>query len=277
MFFLWVQNVITGVKITYDDLRTVRDEPIELFYHGIRADATREKYTRTLRRILCDILEDVLHGTFEQRASELVNTAKSDQDWIMSLLLSISRKLKERTKLPKKDSNYFNPISFNNYFKPLRKLLDMNNVPVVWKRVYATFPELENINSESRGYTKTEIRKMLNHTNGAIDKTLILIAASSGIREGGFEGLKWKDVIPVYKVKDKLKFDITESEESSAEVVCAVITIYKGSSHEYPAFITPEAYHALHDDYKMEWQQDVGHSPKSNDILFKKLVHLKFH
>lgn len=33
--------------------------PLQLFSHGIRADATRRKYTATMRRILCDILEDI--------------------------------------------------------------------------------------------------------------------------------------------------------------------------------------------------------------------------
>jgi len=258
------------VKITFDDLRTLNEEPIELFYHGIKAEATKEKYTRTLRRTLCDILEDVLQGTFEERASEMVNKAKTDQDWIMSILLSISKKLKDRTKLPNDDPDYFNPVSFDNYFKPLRKLLDMNNVAVVWKRVYATFPEFENINTDSRGYTKVEIRKMLNHAKGAIDKAIILIASSSGIREGGFEGLRWKDVMVIYKIGNELKHEITESEEKSAQVVCAVLTVYRGSSHEYPAFITPEAYHALYDDYRMEWQKETGRQPKPTDPIFKK-------
>ena len=258
------------MKITFDDIKTLNEEPIELFYHGIKADATRDKYTRTLKRILCNILEDVLEGTFEQRATQLVNKAKTDQDWMMSVLLSISKKLKDRTKLPSDDPDYYNPISFNNYFKPIRKLLEMNNVPVVWQRIYATFPEFESRDTNSRGYTIQEIRKMLKYANGSIDRAIILVAASSGIREGGFEGLQWGDIMPIYKIGDLLKQEITESEQETAKVVCAVIKIYKGSSHEYPAFISPEAYHALVDDYKIQWQKDTGHYPKSSDVIFKR-------
>ena len=85
------------MKIRVEDLNEVTKEPIKLFYDGIKSHETREKYTRTLRRILCDFLEDVLHGSFEERAAELVNKAKSNPDFTLSVLLAISRKLKQRT------------------------------------------------------------------------------------------------------------------------------------------------------------------------------------
>ena len=54
------------MKISKSEIQKVTDEPIGLFYQGIRAEATKEKYTRTLQRILCDFFEDVLEGTFEE-------------------------------------------------------------------------------------------------------------------------------------------------------------------------------------------------------------------
>ena len=183
--------MVSNLKIRREELQSAKAEPIELFYQGIRARETKEKYTRTLRRLLCDTLEDVLEGDFDDRAAQLVTKAKSDPDWIMSILLTISKKLRERTELDPSDENYLNPVSFDNTFKPIKKLLEMNDVPVVWKRIFATFPEHGN-NSSSRGYTREEIQKMLTFAKGAIDKAIILVAASSGIRAGSF-GLKWKD------------------------------------------------------------------------------------
>ena len=55
------------MKISKSEIQKVSDEPIGLFYQGIRAPATKEKYTRTLRRILCDFFEDVLEGTYQIR------------------------------------------------------------------------------------------------------------------------------------------------------------------------------------------------------------------
>ena len=255
------------MKIRKEEIQKVADEPIGLFYQGIRAAATKAKYTRTLQRILCDIFEDVLEGTFEDRASQMVNKAKKDPEWIMILLLTLSKKLKERTELATTDPEYLSPNSFPRYFKPIRKLLDMNAVPVAWKRIAYTFPARENTDSEGRGYTREEIQKMLRFVRGPVDKALILVASSSGIRGGGF-ALHWEDLTPVYKVDDKIVFDIAESEEGRAQVVCAMLTVYRKTSEEYPAFITPEAYRALM-DYRLKWTNEVGKEPLPTDPLFK--------
>ena len=256
------------MKIHREELEQQKEErPLELFYAGCRSKETKEKYTRTLKKILCDILEDVLEGDFEQRTTQLILHAKENPKWLRELLLQLSRKLRDRTELKPAHRDYLNPVSVGNYFKPLKKLFDMNDIPVSWKRIYATFPELDNL-SESRGYTKQEIQKLLTFANGAIDRAIILIASSSGIRAGGFE-LKWQDVAPVYKIEDEILFEITESQIEKAEIICAVLTIYNGSDQKYPAFITPEAYNALQ-DYKMEWIREVGREPKPHEPIFKR-------
>ena len=255
------------MKISREELQQQEESALDLFYAGCRSKATKNKYARTLQKILCDVLEDMLSGTFEQRANQLIAQSKDDPKWIQGILLLLSNKLRKRTELPIESSDYLNPTSVNNYFKPLRKLLDMNDIPVSWKRVFATFPELDNV-SKSRGYTVKEIQKMLQHTNGAIDRAIVLIASSSGIRVGGFE-LKWDDVTPVYKIENKIVFDITESQEKQAKVVCAMLTIYSSSNQRYPTFITPEAYFALV-NYKMEWIKEVGREPKPHEPIFKR-------
>lgn len=255
------------MKLRKEDIQSISEEPLQLFYQGIKSPATKEKYTRTLKRILCDVLEDILIGTFEERAAQFVNKSKSDPSWATGILLSMSKKLRERTELQKTDKDYLSPNSFSRYFKPMKKLLDMNEVPIAWKRIYSTFPESSNGNS-GRGYTREEIQKMLNFTNGAIEKAIILVASSSGIRLGGF-GLTWNDIKPVYKLDDKITFDITESEVEKAQVVCAMFTVYKGTSDEYPGFVTPEAYQSLL-DYRTSWIKEMGKEPRPTDPLFKK-------
>lgn len=256
------------MKITKEEFQRIGEEtPLELFHQGIKAKETREKYTRTLRQVLCSIFEDLFEGEFEDRVNQFVKLAKKDPDWIRDLLINLSIKLKERTKLPKDNSEYLNPSSIDNYFKPIKKLFDMSGVVISWNRVYATFPEQNNV-SDSRGWSRDEIQKMLKFTNGSIDRAIILLSASSGIRAGGFD-LNWQDLTPVYQVNDQLKFDITESEEEHASVACAMIRIYQGTSDGYPAFVTPEAFDALM-DYKSDWTREVGREPKPKDPIFKK-------
>lgn len=58
------------MKITLGEFeRTDGAPPLEMFMQGIKAEETRDKYTRTLRRVLCDVFEEILEGTFEERAA----------------------------------------------------------------------------------------------------------------------------------------------------------------------------------------------------------------
>ena len=256
------------MKITKEEFQRIgKESPLELFHQGIKAKETREKYTRTLRHVLCKIFEDLFEGDFESRVNQFVKLAKEDPDWTRDLLLNLSIKLKERTKLPKEGLDYLNPNSIDNYFKPIKKLFDMAGVVISWKRVYATFPEQDNV-SDSRGWNREEIQQMLKFANGSIDRAIILVSASSGIRAGGFD-LNWQDLTPVYSVNDQLKFEITESEEEISTIACAMLRIYQGTNYSYPAFVTPEAYDALM-DYKSDWSREIGKEAKPEDPIFKK-------
>src|SRR3990172_2248907 len=127
------------LKIRKDEFERSEEQPaLELFWQGIRAEETREKYTRSLRRILCVILEEFFEGSFEQRADQMVKVAKENPEWARDLLLNLSKKLRERTKLPKEHDDYLRPSSIANIFKPIKKLFDMNDVTFSWKRIYTT-------------------------------------------------------------------------------------------------------------------------------------------
>ena len=134
------------MKLTKEDITRSHDaSPLHLFRQGIRSETTRRTYTYTLRKVLCDILEDVLEGDFERRAAQFVQRARDDPDWTLDLLLSLAWKLRERTELSKDHAEYLNPTSVPSHFMSIRKLLDMNSVSMPWKRIYATFPEKDNI------------------------------------------------------------------------------------------------------------------------------------
>ena len=151
------------MRLTRDEIVRSKDEhPLELFRQGIRAVQTREKYERTLRMITCKILDEVLEGDFEERVEQMVSHGREDPGWILDLMLNLSRKMRERTELPLDHQDYFNPSSFGNYFKPLKKLFDMTGVAITWNRLYATYPEMNNMD-KSRDWTRAEIAKILEH------------------------------------------------------------------------------------------------------------------
>lgn len=253
------------MKLTKDDIITSKEEPpLSLFSQGIKSDETRRKYLQTLRQVLCKMLEDILEGDFEQRVEQLVRYGKEDPIWTRDLLLSLSRKIRERTTLPRDHPAYLNPISFAGYFKPIKKLFDMNDVNISWKRLYVTYPELDNV-SDTRGWEREEIQQILKQATNPIDRAIILVAASSGIRIGGFM-MRWKDLTPIYKTDKGLTFEAGDN----GKLACAMLRIYGGTSAHYPTFITPEAYDAIQ-EYKKVWIKDIGRSPRPDEPLFKQV------
>ena len=67
------------MKIKREEFQRVEERSaLELFRDGIRAKETREKYTRTLKHVLCTILEEFLEGNFEQRAEQFVKLGKEN-------------------------------------------------------------------------------------------------------------------------------------------------------------------------------------------------------
>lgn len=283
------------MEIYPDEIVKSRNNPLELFYSSLRAEATKTDYERKLKKVLCEFFRPILKGDpdlvlqqesmpkikkrgikrnfsdadFEARAAEFVRRAKNDNDWAEDVLMKLGQKFKERANLPKTDPDYLNPVSLKNYFVPVQKLLEMNRVNLSWKRIRSTFPELDE-KDDTREYTYDEIQKMLNHCK-VMDKVLVLLAASSGIRAGAFQ-IKWKHIIPIYLLDGKYVWedqDVTESVTQKSPVVAAMIRIYANSSSEYVAFTTPECWSAI-GEYKQLWIQDVGHEPKPDDPFFKK-------
>ncbi len=156
-----------------------------LFEYGIPGEVTRRKYVAAWLRLLCVIFEDLLEGGFEERAEQFVQKGKENPDWVQDIMISLSWKLRGRAELPRDDSNYLNPTSFQTYFKPLRKLLEMNNITINWRRVHMTFPERNNI-LDTKGWTRDEIAAMIKYARDPMERELVLVLASSGVRRAGW-------------------------------------------------------------------------------------------
>ena len=165
--------------------------------------------------------------------------------------------------MDKADPNYFNPSSLPNKIKPIRKLLDMNGIGLAWNRVSTSYPENDNIH-KGRGYTREEIKLMLEHSENLAIDFVILSQSSGGFRVGSWNEITWESVFPVYKANGEYKIELKDGEQG--QVVCGAMTIYKGSTQEYESLFSIEAWEKLH-EYKKEWIRKVKREPTTKDPL----------
>jgi site-specific recombinase XerD len=120
-----------------------------------------------------------------------------------------------------------------------------------WKIIEKFKPE-SDIVAEDRPYTKEEIAKMLDNTLvSKRDKGIILLFASSGIREGALTKLTIKDLTPIEKYN-----------------VYMLIIYRKSKRDKYITYCTPEARKAI-DDY-LQWRQKLGEQLTADSPVFRK-------
>ncbi len=248
-------------RLSPDDIKTSEQDPLNLFYFGIKSKETQRTMGGSLRRFLVDVCADILDGSLRERAKQFVDIARKDQEKAVQILLAYTKLLKARTILEKSDKNYLNPSSVPNRIKPIKKLLEMNGVGLGWKRIYSTFPEEDNTH-RGRGYTRDEIKILLEHSDGLETDFIILAFCSGGIRVGAWEGMRWECVFPVYQHGDE--FVMTPAE--STTIVCGAMIVYKGTRDEYIALISKEAWNKL-ELYKKEWMRLMNREPKDEDPL----------
>jgi len=265
---------IVFVKISIKDIQQ-SSSPFELFRSGCKSEATFQLYTTYLKKFVNEFLEDVLKSDgYEARITELVSRAKSEPDWIKKIMIATIQQLSKKTELDPIDPNYIRPRTIYNTRNAIKKLLDMNEIALVWKKIDSMMPE-DIQDNDSRGWVRAEIKKLLNHAN-AQDSCALLIASSSGIRLGAFDFL-WGDVKPVYLYDGKFLFesyDVTESVEKNGKVVCALFKVYRDAKESYCAFITPETYNSVL-EYRQTWIQKTGLEPKDDDPFFVRNVRVK--
>lgn len=247
------------VELDPDSIQLVAQDALTNFHSGIKSNETRKPMLRNLSTFLNIVCKKILKGNLMERAQEFVDLAKNDQQKTLAIVSQYVQHLKNRTCLDKANPEYLNPSTIPNKIKPIKKLLDMNGVGIAWKRIYTMYPELNNIH-KGRGYTRDEIKILLEHADNLALEFVILAESSGGFRVGAWNDITWDCICPVYKVGDDYKLE----PDSNGTIVCAVMKIYKGTSQEYETLISIEAWNKLA-EYKIFWISKVNRQPQNND------------
>ncbi len=195
-------------------------DPLAMFVYALRAPETRRQYPKRLK-IFFDYLE--LKGSIEEQAGEFVVKARKDNNWAFASMMHFMSYQKERA-----GRGEISEATVPNYYKAVKLFCEMNDIILGWKKISRGMPKGRR-SANDRAPTIEEIRKLAEYPDRRI-KPIVYVMASSGIRLGAWDYLKWGHTEPVIE---------------NGKVLAAKMTVYVGDADEYLTLITPEAYKAL--------------------------------
>lgn len=215
------------------------------FMYGLRAAESKRQYPARLK-VYLDFLG--LEGTLPEQISRFLVKAKQDVLWAQSSIMRFIESQKERAA-----TGQIALVTIRNYYKAIKLFCDMNELVLGWKKITKGLPKQVNA-SNDRTPTIEEIKKLIEYPDRRI-RPIIFTLASSGIRLGAWDFLKWKHIIPLYG--------------NDGAVIAAKIIVYPGEDEQYYSFITSEAYLALKE--WMEFRESYGEKISGESWLMRDL------
>jgi hypothetical protein len=157
-----------------------------------------------------------LTGSLKYQAKEFWMKARKDTRWVEDKLMQFIRYQVERSR-----SGEISPSTVPNYYKAVKLFCEMNDILLNWKKIARGLPRVRDA-ADDRAPQIEELQRILEYPDRRI-KPIVYTMASSGIRIGSFDYLKWKHIIPINDVH--------------GEILAAKIIVYAGDSEEYYSFI----------------------------------------
>ena len=224
---------------------TSTTDAYSMFLFALRSPKTREKCTGRLRMFFDFI--GIPGDSMVERSKVFCDRAKnndvdnnsnsSGSGWAFSSIIQYMQHQKERA-----ERKEITAGTVKNYFQVIKLFCEMSDISVPWKRISRGLPKSRKF-ADDRAPTIEEISKILEYPDRRI-KAIIFTMASSGIRVGAWDYLKWKHIIPIQK---------------NGQVIAAKLIVYAGETDEYFTFISAEAYNELEKwkEYRIQSGEDV--------------------
>ena len=233
-----------------------REDPYQLFLDYFKNKETRRKYSNFLQNFLILIPSKIYEnngispptskdrGELARKFVELVHKDKKAVQNIIAAYIKQDNKLVTEKKL--------NPNTVPNHIKPIKTLLDANDILLNWKNLNRLLPRPQK--TDDRAYTREDIQRMLEASPTITDKLIIILFSACGFRVEAWDYFTWKDV------------EIFRNDEG--ELLGGSLLIYRGDPESYTTYFTPEAARYL-EQYKEVWKGDIDSYPKPDDPLIK--------
>lgn len=191
------------------------DDPLQQFTYALRAPETKRQYPRRLK-VFMDFVN--LEGDLKQQTRILKERIQNDRIWFKVSLIKFFEFQKERAR--RNDIAY---STISNYYKAIKLFVEMNfdNPVVNWKKISKGIPSGRKA-ANDRAPTIEELRKLSEYPDRRM-KPIIYLMASTGIRLGAFDNLKWKDIFPTLNKSNKSNNGIAKTWLSGRNSVTMII------------------------------------------------------
>jgi hypothetical protein len=228
-------------------------DPYSMFLFAMRSPKTREKCTGRLRMFFDFI--GIPGDSMVERSKVFCERAKNNDNnsrgWAFSSIIQYVQHQKERA-----ERKEITAGTVKNYFQVIKLFCEMSDIALPWKRISRGLPKSRKF-ADDRAPTIEEITKMLEYPDRRI-KAIVYTMASSGIRVGAWDYLKWKHIIPIQR---------------NGQIIAAKLIVYAGENDEYFTFISAEAYDAL-EKWK-EYRIQSGESVEANSWVMRNIWNTK--
>jgi hypothetical protein len=187
----------------------------------------------------------------EERCNLFAEKGKIDPNWAFNRIMGFLQVQKEHV-----EKREITGATLRNLVKPIKLFCEMSDIPVPWKKIARGLPKIRRF-ADDRAPTIEEIRKIGEYPDRRI-KAVLYTMASSGIRLGAWDYLRWGHITP---------------SERDGKIVAAKMIVYAGDEEEYFTFITPEAYSEL--TSWMAYRSECGETINEKSWLMRHLWNTK--
>lgn len=210
----------------------------------MKSPATREKYVPRLARFF-EFLG--IEGNLEEQCRDFAQRGRTDSKWAFGAVVKYLQHHLQRV-----ERKEITAATLRNHVKTIKLFCEMADIQVPWKRIAKGLPRGRKY-APDRAPTIHEMQKTAEYPDRRI-RAIIYTMASSGIRLGAWDYLRWGDVESIFKGR---------------KLLAAKLTVYAGEEDQYYTFITPEAYPALAD--WMRYREQSGEAISRDSWLVRDL------
>ena len=123
----------------------------------------------------------------DKRCNTFAYRGRNDSNWAFSNILKFLHSQKERV-----EKKEITASTLRNYVKTIKMFCEVTDIIIQWKKITRGIPRGKRY-ADDRAPTIEEIHKIIEYPDRRI-KPIVYTMASSGIRVGAWDHLKWSHI-----------------------------------------------------------------------------------